>query len=84
MAASVVSVPGGAVEFSNEQLADVENLAIDRRPGLIIRCSGEADAATEQAVVEQQYGGNLDRLTQIERAYDPDNLFRIDNNIVPD
>ena len=65
MAASVVSVPGGTVDFSDEQVAEfgmhfrgrvcspgdpgyddlrmVENLAIDRRPGLIIRCSGEAD-----------------------------------------
>ncbi len=65
MSASVTSVPGGAVGFSDEQLAElghqfrgpihapgdagydelraVENLAIDRRPGLIIRCSGEAD-----------------------------------------
>ena len=43
-----------------------------------------ADAATEQAVVEQQHGGNLDRLKQVTRAYDPDNLFRINNNIPPD
>lgn len=43
-----------------------------------------ADAGTDQAVVEQQYGGNLDRLKQVKRAYDPDNLFRINNNITPD
>ncbi len=43
-----------------------------------------ADASTEQAVVEQQYGGNLDRLKQVKRIYDPDNLFRINNNITPD
>jgi FAD/FMN-containing dehydrogenase len=43
-----------------------------------------ADARTEKAVVEQQYGGNLDRLKQIKRSYDPDNLFRINNNITPD
>jgi FAD/FMN-containing dehydrogenase len=65
MAASLATVPGGTVEFSDEQLADlgmlfqgpivgpgdagydeiraVENLAIDRQPGLIVRCSGEAD-----------------------------------------
>jgi FAD/FMN-containing dehydrogenase len=42
-----------------------------------------ADASTEQAVVEQQYGGNLDRLKQVKRTYDPDNLFRINNNITP-
>ena len=65
MAASVATVPEGAIDFSDEKLAElgmlfrgsifgpgdagyeelraVENLAIDRRPGLIIRCSGEAD-----------------------------------------
>ena len=65
MAASLTTVPGGTVDFSDEQLVQlgmlfrgpivgpgdpsydrirvVENLAIDRRPGLIIRCSGEAD-----------------------------------------
>ena len=65
MAASLTTVPGGTVDFSDEQLVElgmlfrgplvgpddpsydqirvVENLAIDRRPGLIIRCSGEAD-----------------------------------------
>jgi hypothetical protein len=65
MAASLATVPGGTVDFSDEQLADlgmlfrgpligpgdsgydeirvVENLAINRQPGLIIRCSGTAD-----------------------------------------
>ena len=65
MAASLTTVPGGTVVFSDEQLVElgmlfrgqivgpgdlsyegiraVENLAIDRRPGLIIRCSGDAD-----------------------------------------
>jgi hypothetical protein len=65
MAASLTTVPGGTVDFSDEQLVElgmlfrgqivgpgdlsyegiraVENLAIDRRPGLIIRCSGDAD-----------------------------------------
>jgi FAD/FMN-containing dehydrogenase len=42
-----------------------------------------ADETTEQAVVEQQYGDNLTRLKQVKRAYDPDNLFRINNNIQP-
>lgn len=43
-----------------------------------------ADEASDQVVVEQQYGDNLVRLKQVKRAYDPDNLFRINNNITPD
>ena len=29
------------------------------------------------------YGGNYDRLVEIKRAYDPENLFRINQNIAP-
>lgn len=43
-----------------------------------------ADDAADERVVEQQYGDNLDRLRAIKAQYDPDNLFRINNNIKPD
>ena len=42
-----------------------------------------ADDATDEQVVQQQFGGNLDRLRAIKRRYDPDNLFRVNNNITP-
>jgi FAD/FMN-containing dehydrogenase len=42
-----------------------------------------ADAGTDERVLQQQFGGNLDRLRAIKRQYDPDNLFRINNNIQP-
>ena len=65
MSTSIAMASGGALDFDDQQLAElgmqfrgpviapgdpgyeeirtVENLAIDRRPGLIIRCSGAAD-----------------------------------------
>jgi FAD/FMN-containing dehydrogenase len=42
-----------------------------------------ADAGTDERVLQQQFGGNLDRLRAIKGQYDPDNLFRINNNIQP-
>ncbi len=42
-----------------------------------------ADEATNERVLQQQFGDNLDRLRAIKTKYDPDNLFRINNNIKP-
>jgi FAD/FMN-containing dehydrogenase len=33
--------------------------------------------------IEAAYGGNYRRLQQIKAAYDPDNLFRVNRNIIP-
>ena len=42
------------------------------------------DAADEGADrVRQSYGANYDRLVEIKRKYDPDNLFRVNQNIKP-
>jgi hypothetical protein len=35
------------------------------------------------ARIKATYGGNFDRLTQIKRKYDPNNLFRVNHNIKP-
>jgi FAD/FMN-containing dehydrogenase len=36
-----------------------------------------------QERVRASYGGNYERLKQIKRRYDPDNLFHINQNIEP-
>ena len=54
---------------------------LDGAGGAYLNFSG--DEATDERVVEQQFGGNLDRLRAIKKQYDPDNLFRINNNIKP-
>jgi FAD/FMN-containing dehydrogenase len=33
--------------------------------------------------VRANYGRNFDRLVDIKRKYDPDNLFRVNQNIAP-
>jgi FAD/FMN-containing dehydrogenase len=40
-------------------------------------------AEDDQAKVSDNYGRNYPRLAQIKRAYDPDNLFHLNQNIKP-
>jgi FAD/FMN-containing dehydrogenase len=54
---------------------------LDGARGAYLNFSG--DESTDQRVVQQQFGPNLDRLRVIKKKYDPDNLFRINNNIQP-
>jgi hypothetical protein len=36
-----------------------------------------------EARVKETYGGNFERLKEIKKKYDPDNLFRLNQNIKP-
>lgn len=54
---------------------------LDGAGGAYLGFSG--DETTDERVVAQQFGGNLERLSAIKKQYDPGNLFRINNNIKP-
>lgn len=49
--------------------------------GAYLNFSG--DAPTDSAVVRAQFGANLERLKQVKRRYDSNNMFRVNNNIRP-
>jgi FAD/FMN-containing dehydrogenase len=50
--------------------------------GVYLNFTGLADE-TPSACVDTAFGRNLDRLAKVKAAYDPDNLFRLNNNITP-
>jgi hypothetical protein len=50
--------------------------------GVYLNFTGLADELPS-AGVDGAYGRNLERLAEVKAAYDPDNFFRINNNIRP-
>ena len=40
-------------------------------------------ASDDQDRIRANYRGNYDRLVEVKRAYDPDNLFHLNQNIRP-
>jgi hypothetical protein len=40
-------------------------------------------SADDRGAVAQAYGSNYDRLAKIKRRYDPDNVFRLNHNVLP-
>jgi FAD/FMN-containing dehydrogenase len=54
---------------------------LDGAGGAYLGFSG--DERSDERVVRQQFGDNLERLRSIKAEYDPHNLFRINNNIEP-
>ena len=62
-----------------ELIEEIQGL--DGAGGAYLNFSG--DDATDQRVVQAQFGENLERLASLKKKYDPDNLFRVNNNIKP-
>jgi FAD/FMN-containing dehydrogenase len=42
-----------------------------------------ADEGTDATVMKAQYGANMKKLGELKKKYDPDNRFRLNNNILP-
>jgi FAD/FMN-containing dehydrogenase len=40
-------------------------------------------ADEDEQRIQATYGTNFDRLTEIKKIYDPDNMFRVNRNIPP-
>lgn len=49
--------------------------------GAYLNFSG--DQVTDEQLLRQQFGRNLERLQAVKQQYDPTNLFRVNNNIAP-
>lgn len=63
------------ITWARDFVAEADSLGYAK--GTYLNYSGEPDAAGRSA----QYGQNLDRLSRVKGKYDPDNLFRLNNNI---
>jgi FAD/FMN-containing dehydrogenase len=52
-------------------------------PHMVSRAYTNYLAADDHDRVKEAFGPNLDRLVELKRRYDPDNLFHLNQNIVP-
>lgn len=66
------------IEWSRAFLDDMEPHATD---GMYVNFSGFGEEG--DALVRSAYGTNYERLAKLKARYDPDNLFRLNQNIRP-
>jgi FAD/FMN-containing dehydrogenase len=70
----------GNVTWVREVISQVEGFSV--AGGTYLNFSGQEDTAAAE-LVGAAYGENLQRLAEVKKTYDPDNLFRLNNNIAP-
>ena len=68
------------VQRGVDGLAAAATEALQAAPSVVIGFLGDEDEGTVRAAYA---GPNWDRLRELKRRYDPDNLFRANNNIPP-
>jgi FAD/FMN-containing dehydrogenase len=69
------------VAWVREVISQAEGLS--GTGGTYLNFSGQEDIAAGE-LVRAAFGENLQRLVEVKQRYDPDNLFRLNNNIAPD
>jgi len=68
------------IAWVREVISEVEGFSV--AGGTYLNFSGQEEAAAAE-LVQTAYGDNLQRLAEVKRRYDPDNLFRLNNNVTP-
>ena len=60
----------------------VDRLAQFAAPGIYLNFPGFLEEGDK--LIEAAYGNNLKRLAEVKQKYDPDNFFRLNQNIKPE
>ena len=68
------------VAWVREVISQVEGFS--DAGGTYLNFSGQEETVAAE-LVQAAYGDNLQRLAEVKKRYDPDNLFRLNNNITP-
>src|SRR6266536_2645619 len=68
------------VAWVREVISQAEGFSVTG--GTYLNFSGQEETAAAE-LVRAAYGENLQRLAEVKKRYDPDNLFRLNNNIAP-